>query len=157
MSSHYLKMLASKSRERDPGAGWKHKGVSRRSTIAFPSEGGCSYPKAATVYPEKQRKWRKSLEKVMRKQLSWMEMEQLWPSVSNSLAQLCLKHGRWLAPGRGSGCSRLDWVQGLDRSGPGAVKFDLLPPFSCTLSSSCLHRLLLPHFLLPAALSATGN
>lgn len=71
MSSHYLKMLASKSRERDPGAGWKHKGVSRRSTIAFPSEGGCSHPKAATVYPEKQWKWRKLLEKVMRKQLSW--------------------------------------------------------------------------------------
>lgn len=100
MSSHYLKMLASKSRERDPGAGWKHKGVSRRSTIAFPSEGGCSYPKAATVYPEKQRKGRKLLEKVMRKQLSWRWSSYdpvfpiSWLSSASSMEDTC-----WLQEG----------------------------------------------------------
>lgn len=84
-------------------------------------------------------------------------MEEVRPSIPNSLVWLCLKHrGCSPAPGRGSSCSRIDQVQELDQSSPGAGKFVLLPPFSCSLSSS-LCRLLLPQSPLPAALSTTSN
>jgi len=65
--------------------------------------------------------------------------EQLWHSISNSLVQLCLEHGRCLpAPGRGRGCSQLDWAWGFDRGDPGAAKLDLLPPLPA-LSPHLVH------------------
>lgn len=127
---------ASKPEEGDPGAEWKHKEASGRSMITFSSESRYSHTKAATVYSAKQLKCELPL-KVMRKLMSW-RWNSYNPAFPTPWLSSVLSRGshklqevgeaNWVAKSNWQ-----DWEWGFDWGHPGAAKFDLLLPFSCTL------------------------